>query len=206
MQRGPHPGSAVGYVERPRVAAGQSWPLLTGALVPYRVSGVIVPILEEDFVPSSPREVVEQVRRMVAGEGVVFADLFAEGGILEYPFAMPGQPRRLRGREAIRAHFSAAAGSRRLFVMDGVDALVRETDDPEVIVAEIEHHGRSLVTGDAYRFRALGVIRVCDGEIVSYQDYMDPIAAARLLGRTADLAAALTLENSSPDGTASEAR
>jgi uncharacterized protein len=144
--------------------------------------------------PSSPREVVEQVRRMVAGEGVVFADLFAEDGVLEYPFAMPGQPRRLRGRGAIRAYFAAAAGSRRLFAMDGVDALVRETEDPELVVAEIEHRGRSLVTGEAYRFRALGVIRVRDGEIVSYHDYMDPIAAARLLGRTADLAAALAPE------------
>jgi uncharacterized protein len=37
--------------------------------------------------PSSPREVVEQVRRMVAGEGVVFAELFADDGVLEYPFA-----------------------------------------------------------------------------------------------------------------------
>jgi uncharacterized protein len=144
--------------------------------------------------PSSPREVVGQVRRMVAGEGVVFADLFAEDGVLEYPFAMPGQPPQLRGREAIRAYFAAAPGARRLFAMDGVDAVVRETDDPEVVVAEIEHHGQSLVTGEPYRFRALGVIRVRHGEIVSYQDYMDPIAAARLLGRTAELAAALTPE------------
>jgi hypothetical protein len=30
----------------------------------------------------SPREVAEQVRRMVAGEGVDFADLFAEDGLL----------------------------------------------------------------------------------------------------------------------------
>jgi ketosteroid isomerase-like protein len=129
---------------------------------------------------------------MVAGEGVSFADLFAEDGVMEYPFALPGQPRQLRGREEIRAYFAAVGGARQLFAMDGVDALVRETDDPEVVVAEIEHHGRSLATGEAYRFRALGVIRVRDGQIVSYQDYMDPIAVARLLGRTADLAAALT--------------
>jgi len=141
--------------------------------------------------PSSPREIVEQVRRAVTGEGVAIADLFAEDGVMEYPFAMPGQPRQLRGRESIRAYFTQAARYRQLFAMDGVDALVRETDDPEVVVAEIEHHGRSLVTGQAYRFRALGVIRVRNGQIVSYQDYMDPIAAARLLGRTADLAAAL---------------
>jgi hypothetical protein len=140
----------------------------------------------------TPREVVEQVRRMVAGEGVVFADLFAEDGVLEYPFAMPGQPPQLRGREVIRAFFAGSPGSRQLFAIDGVDAVVRDTDDPEVVIAEIEHYGRSLVTGEPYRFRALGIIRVRDGEIVSYQDYMDPIAAARLLDRTADLAAALT--------------
>ncbi len=141
---------------------------------------------------NSPREVVEQVRRMVAGEGVVFADLFAEDGVLEYPFALPGQPRELRGQSAIRHYFGAAPGSREVFDMDGVDALVRDTDDPEVVVTEIEHHGRSRITGEVYRFRALGVVRVREGLIVSYQDYMDPIAAARLLGRTADLAAALT--------------
>ncbi len=141
---------------------------------------------------NSPREVVEQVRRMVAGEGVVFADLFAQDGVLEYPFAMPGQPRELHGREAIRSYFAAAPASRELFEMDGVEALVRDTDDPEVVVTEIEHHGRSAVTGQPYRFRALGVIRIRDGEIVSYRDYMDPLAAARLLGRTAELATALT--------------
>jgi ketosteroid isomerase-like protein len=143
---------------------------------------------------SSPHEVVEQVRRMVAGEGVRFADLFAEDGVLEYPFAWPGQPRELRGQAAIRDYFAAAPGSRELFDLDGVDVLVRDTDDPEVVVAEIEHHGRSRATGEAYRFRALGVIRVRAGRIVSYRDYLDPIAAARLLGRTADLAEALTAE------------
>ncbi len=141
---------------------------------------------------NSPREVVEQVRRMVAGEGVVFADLFAPDGVLEYPFTLPGQPRELRGREAIRSYFVTAPGSRQVFAMDGVEALVRETDDPEVVVTEIEHHGRSLVTGEPYRSRALGVIRVRNGQIVHYQDYMDAIATARLLGRTADLAAALS--------------
>ncbi len=57
---------------------------------------------------------------------------------------------------------------------------------------EIEHHGRSLVTGEPYRSRALGVIRVRNGQIVHYADYMDAISTARLLGRTADLAAALS--------------
>ncbi len=139
----------------------------------------------------TPREVVEQVRRMVAGEGVVFADLFAADGVLTYPFAAPGMPRELRGRDAIRAFHGPAAERRSMFDLDGVDVVVRQTDDPEVVVAEIEHYGHSHSIGGPYRFRALGVIRVRDGEIVSYDDYMDPIASAALLGRTPDLVAAL---------------
>jgi uncharacterized protein len=139
----------------------------------------------------SPREVVEQVRRMVAGEGVRFADLFAPDGVLRYPFAPPGMPRELAGREAIGAYHRAAADGRRMLEIEGVEVVVRETDDPEVVVAEIEHHGHSHATDGPYRFRALGVIRVRDGEIVSYDDYMDPIAMAALLGRTPDLVAAL---------------
>jgi len=139
----------------------------------------------------SPREVAEQVRRMVAGEGVVFADLFAPDGVLTYPFALPGQPRELLGRDAIRAWFGAMGQQRRLFSMEGVEALVRETDDPEVVITEITHHGWSHVNDAPYRFTALGVIRVRQGEIVRYDDYMDPIAIARLLGRTEQLATAL---------------
>jgi len=139
----------------------------------------------------SPREVAELVRRMVAGEGVVFADLFAEDGVLRFPFAPPGMPREIRGREAIRATRTSEAGSRSLLVMDAVELVVRQTDDPEVVVTEIEHYGPSHALGVPYRFRALAVVRERDGEIVSYDDYMDPIAMAALLGRTDELAAAL---------------
>ena len=146
----------------------------------------------------SPREVAEQVRRMVAGEGVEFASLFAEDGVLAYPFGLPGHPAELpghpaelRGRDAIRAFFADRGRARDLFVMDGVEALIRETDDPEVVVTEITHHGWSKATDAPYRHLALGVIRVRDGQIVHYDDYMDAIALARLLGRTEELAAAL---------------
>jgi uncharacterized protein len=140
--------------------------------------------------PRSPREVAEEVRQMVVGEGVDFAGLFAEDGVLTYPFAMPGRPAELRGRDAIRAHFSGL--SRDLLVIEGVEALIRETDDPEVVVTEITHHGWSRATNEPYRQVALGVIRVRAGEIVQYDDYMNPIATARMLGRTRQLAEALT--------------
>ena len=143
--------------------------------------------------PMSPREVAEQVRKMVAGEGVVFADLFAADGVLAYPFALPGQPAELRGQDAIRAYFAGLGRSRELFTMAGIDAVTWQTDDPEVAVTQITHHGWSNVASAPYRLTALGIIRVRDGQIVRYDDYMDPIALARLLGRTGELAAALAI-------------
>jgi uncharacterized protein len=139
----------------------------------------------------TPREIAELVRKIVAGEDVVFADLFAVDGVLAYPFAVPGQSPEVRGREEIRAYFAGREGRRQAFVMDGVDQVIYETDDPEVVVVEITHHGHSTVTDAPYEFRALGVIRVRDGEIVRYDDYMNPIALATLTGRTKELAAAL---------------
>ena len=139
----------------------------------------------------TPREVAELVRRMVAGEEVEFASLFAADGVLAYPFTFPGQPSELHGRGAIRDYFAQRAGRRDAFVMEGVDAVIRETDDPEVVVAEISHHGHSTVTDAPYELKALGVIRVRDGDIVQYDDYMNPLALATMLGRTKELAAAL---------------
>src|SRR5260370_2009 len=80
---------------------------------------------------------------MVAGEGVVFADLFAADGVLTYPFAPPGHPRELRGRDAIRAYFAAAGQARALFTMAGADALTWPTDDPPPGVPPITHHSIS---------------------------------------------------------------
>lgn len=147
-----------------------------------------------DAAVASPREVVENVRRMVEGSGEIvdFADLFAEDGVLEYPFAIPGMPERLEGREAIRSFHGQASRARSLLDMEEVNAVVHETTDPEVVVAEIEHHGMSRVTGRPYRSEAFGVIRVRDGEIVSYRDYMNPIKLAELTDRMPQLLATLS--------------
>jgi len=141
----------------------------------------------------SPVEMVELVRKMVEGrDGVMFVDLFAEDGVLEYPFAAPGFPNVYKGRSTIAAWVERMGGSRTLFDIHEVTAVVHETNDPEVVIAEISHHGHSHVTDRPYEAHALGIIRVRDGKIVHYRDYMNPLAMAELLGRTPDLVAALS--------------
>lgn len=132
----------------------------------------------------SPREIAELTRDMVAGKaGVAFVDLFAPDGIMEFPFAPPGFPDALRGRDEVRAFYERAAGVRSTFDLHDVSLVVHQTDDPEVVVTEIEHHGHSHVTNGPYRMLAIGIVRVRDGQIVHYRDFMNPLTLAELTGR-----------------------
>jgi ketosteroid isomerase-like protein len=141
----------------------------------------------------SPREVAELTRETVEGKsGLLFADLFAEDGVMEFPFAPPGFWPKLEGQQAIREFYEHARGARKLFDMEEVTSVIHETDDPEVVITEIEHHGISHLTNKPYQLKALGIIRVRGGKIVHYRDYMNPIAVAELLGRTPDLVSALS--------------
>jgi ketosteroid isomerase-like protein len=141
----------------------------------------------------SPREIAELTCKMVAGDtSVVFADLFAADGVMEFPYAPPGFWPTLDGQAKIREFYDHARGVRKLFDQHGVSSMIYETADPEVVITEIEHHGVSHVTNAPYQIRAVGVIRVRAGEIVHYRDYMNPVAVAQLTGRTADLIESLS--------------
>ena len=141
----------------------------------------------------TPVEMVELIRKMVEGrDGVLFSQLFADDGVIEYPFAAPGFPTVYSGRPAIEGLVERMRGARDLFDIHEVTAVAHETTDPEVVVAEIEHSGHSHVNDAPYKVSALGIIRVRDGKIVHYRDYMNPVAMAELLGRLPDLVAALS--------------
>ena len=55
--------------------------------------------------------------------------------------------------------------------LTGLDSVVHETLDPEVIVVEVELHGEVAATGERYRLPYVQVARVRDGAIVSFRDY-----------------------------------
>lgn len=143
---------------------------------------------------NTPREVAELCRQAVEGrDGIVFADLFAEDGVMEYPFGIPGQLMTLNGQAAIREFFQSRGGLRDLFDMAEVTAVVHETQDPEVVIVEIDHHGYSHIANGPYQMHALGIVRVRDGKIAHYRDYMNPLALAKLTGRMPELLTAVGL-------------
>ncbi len=110
-----------------------------------------------------------------------YAEVFAEDGVLEWPFAPPDWTRRLEGRAAIRAHVesnlarSKAAG-RRLFALH--DVMLHEAS-PHSLVAEFAVEVRAS-DGSSTLVPYVHVLRLThDGHIASLRDYFG-VATARL--------------------------
>jgi uncharacterized protein len=123
-----------------------------------------------------------------------FADMFAEDGVHELPFAPPGVPVTLQGREGIREYLTAIAATPIEF-HDFVDLMVHETTDPEMVIAEYQARGVIVSSGEPYTARYIQVLRARNGEIVVWRDYWNPLSGAKALGRLRQLFTALTGEN-----------
>jgi uncharacterized protein len=126
----------------------------------------------------SPRQVFERIQHISLHRDAPVADLYAPDGVHEWPFALPGVPRRLSGQDQIRAFFSRAAGAGRFEFHEFRDVVVHETADPEVIIAEYDIHGQVKDTDRTFVFSYILVLRVRDGQIVSLRDYLNPLAMA----------------------------
>ena len=148
---------------------------------------------ETASVPAPPtRDVYERLRRALgSNDREAFAGMMAVDAVLEWPFRRPGAPYRLEGRQAIR-DFVAASPLARLMRFDDLRAdAVHETLDPEVIVVESTTIGQVVESGRRFELPAIAVIRIRDGEIVSYRDYVNPLAAAQAVGALPQLMDAL---------------
>lgn len=136
---------------------------------------------------ATPREVFERVQGMILDRQLdAYASVFAADGIFEAPFAPSGVPRRIQGREQIRAFFAAAQEqvqtvSRR---WEFRNVVVHETADPEVIVTEFDVHGELPNSGEPYQFANLQVLTVRDGELVHLRDYWNPLDRPELAALT----------------------
>jgi hypothetical protein len=132
-----------------------------------------------------PREVFARLQEVVLQFDMdAQADLYAVNGVLEWPFAPEGLPRRVEGREAIRrvlvplGERARAAGHH---LLEFRALVLHDTADPEVIIAEFDAQGEVLPGGQPYRLSYVQVLRVRDGEIVTFRDYWNPLALSALL-------------------------
>ncbi|MGO9079678.1 MAG: nuclear transport factor 2 family protein [Streptosporangiaceae bacterium] len=133
--------------------------------------------------PATPADVLARRRHLILnGDADGFADLFAPDAVIELPFAgPPGMPARLEGREAIRENARRVMASP-LRLEDFEVAELYQTQDPEVVIAEMRTKGTVTTTGRSFTATSVQVLRIREGHIVLFRDFADPRVLEDLIG------------------------
>ncbi|MEW9530841.1 nuclear transport factor 2 family protein [Microbispora sp. NPDC049125] len=133
---------------------------------------------------AGPREAFERFRdHLLAGTWAgPLETMLADDGVVETPFAPPGAPRRIQGREAFAAWAvpqREALGGRIRFTAVR-DVVVHQTADPQVAVIEYEVEGVREADGMRAAAPFAVVVRVRDGRVALWREYQNPLAMALL--------------------------
>jgi uncharacterized protein len=131
---------------------------------------------------ATPADVLARRRRLIlSGDADGFADLFAPDAVIESPFAPPGAPSRLEGREAIREYSHHVMASPLRFGDFEVTDLY-QTQDPEVVIVEIRAKGTLTTTGQSFAATSIQVLHIRDGQIVLFRDFANPRVLEDVIG------------------------
>ncbi len=133
---------------------------------------------------------LDHLDHLTSGRADEWAALFTEDGVLEFPYAPPGYPTRLQGRDELRAHM---ANFPKAFRIEMKDVRIHETVDPTLVIAELRCEGVALETGRPYDQTYISVVETWDGRISRYVDYYwNPLVAMEALGSADDMVTAFS--------------
>ncbi|WP_406511508.1 nuclear transport factor 2 family protein [Streptomyces sp. NBC_00161] len=126
-------------------------------------------------ITSPPADLYRHGLRLLLDKDIAsWVGLWAEHGSMEFPFAPPGWPGQLEGREAIAAYMRDYPD--RIDLHDFPELRIHETTDPGTIVVEMRGVGRVVATGSPFDMTYIAVVTVQDGRFTSYRDYWNPLA------------------------------
>ena len=109
-----------------------------------------------------------------------YLEVLSDDVEVEFPFAPPGRPERLRGRENLRRYLEPLLAR---VAYDSITSLVvYETDVAGTIVAEMTASLRLLESDRTFPRRYVAVVRAADGRVVSYREYWSPLALSDRAG------------------------
>ena len=109
----------------------------------------------------------------LSGDADGYADLFAPDAVVESPFAPPGSPARLEGREAIREHARRAMAPPLSLTEFEVTELY-QTQDPEVVIVEMWATATLTTTGQSLATKSVQILRIREGQIVLFRNFANP--------------------------------
>jgi uncharacterized protein len=131
----------------------------------------------------SPTDVLAQRRRLtLSGDADGLADLYAPDAVIESPFAPPGVPARLEGREAIREYSRRVLASP-LRLDDYEVTELYQTQDPEVVIVEMRATVTLTTTGQSFATTSIQILRIREGQIALFRDFANPRVLDDVIGQ-----------------------
>jgi ketosteroid isomerase-like protein len=106
--------------------------------------------------------------------------------VIEMPFAAPGAPRRIQGRDAWLAYARASEGVLPVRIDGHRQIALYEPADPDVVVVEYELTAAVTATGERMSADFIGVLRTRDARIMHWREYQNVLATAEAFGRSPD--------------------
>ncbi|KAA2267129.1 hypothetical protein F0L68_00940 [Solihabitans fulvus] len=129
-----------------------------------------------------PRAVLELHRQAAVDQSVEdMRRVYAIDAVHEFPFAYPGVPSRLAGRDNIVNWIAAGWQANPLKYEHYRILAIHDTSDPDTIIVEQEALGTSPTTGE-FALPNIMVLTARNGQIVRLRDYVNILAAAAALG------------------------
>ncbi|MFD7233251.1 nuclear transport factor 2 family protein [Streptomyces sp. NPDC059881] len=125
--------------------------------------------------PLPPAELYRHGLRLLLEKDIpAWLELWDEDGVLEFPFAPAGWPRRLEGKQAVADYMRHYPDHIDLHDFPHVE--IHQTTTPETVVVEMRGVGRLVETGRPFDMTYIAVVTVENGRITSYRDYWNPLA------------------------------
>lgn len=124
---------------------------------------------------AAPADLYRHSLRLLLDKNIpAWVDLWDDDGVLEFPFAPDGWPKRLEGKAAVGDYMRGYPDHIDIHDFPSVD--IHRTTVAETIVVEMRGVGRLVETGGPFDMTYIAVVTVENGRITHYRDYWNPLA------------------------------
>ncbi|WP_033346183.1 nuclear transport factor 2 family protein [Catenuloplanes japonicus] len=129
----------------------------------------------------SPRDIFTRLRQDWFGQpGPLTGDLLTDDVVMETPFAPPGHPSRIEGRDAWLAFANPARATFPIHIDGSEVTAIHDTADPATIIVEYTLTGTHAGTGRQATAPFIAVLTTRDGRISHWREYQNPLAMAQI--------------------------
>lgn len=124
--------------------------------------------------PTQPAELFRHGLQLLLDKKFsAWVDLWADDGVIEFPFAPEGWPKRLEGKAAVADYMRGYPDH--IDIRELPELQIHEMADTSTIVVEMRAVGTLVQTGAPFDMTYIAVVSFADGRITRYRDYWNPL-------------------------------